>query len=90
MAAPVSCTMKALNISVNNYYAATGDTVTVTVFHNGSSTSMSTSVSVNGDSQGSSDTTHTFDVAAGDSISVGWKESNYNGFNKNMIELVCQ
>jgi hypothetical protein len=90
MAAPVSCTMKALNISVNNYYAATSDTVTVTVFHNGSTTSMSTSVSVNGDSQGSSDTTHTFDVAAGDSISVGWKESNYNGFNKNMIELVCQ
>ena len=90
MAAPSSCTMKALNVGVNNYFSAASDTTTITVYHNLSQTTMTTSVTTNGNAVGSSDTTHTFAVAAGDNISVSFSESNINPYNKVTVGLVCQ
>jgi hypothetical protein len=90
MTAPSSCTMKALNISVDNYYAPASDTTTVTVYLNGSATSMQASVTTNGNTASSSDTTHTFAVAAGNLISIGFKESNVNPYQKITVGLICQ
>jgi hypothetical protein len=90
MPAPASCTMKALNLAVNNYYAAGSDTTTVTVYLNGSATGMHASVTTNGNNAAASDTTHTFAVAAGATISVGFEETNINPYNKISIGLVCQ
>ena len=88
--APATCTMSALNLAVSNVFTATTDTVTVTVYHGSSATSMTASVTVNGNSVSNSDKTHTFSVTAGDSLAVAWKETNPNGFNNNTIQLVCQ
>jgi hypothetical protein len=90
MAAPASCTMMALNLGVNNYADPGNDTTTVTVYLNGSATEMTTSVTTNGNFKGSSDTVHTFAVAAGDQISIAFKENNINPYNNVTIGLVCQ
>jgi hypothetical protein len=90
MAAPTSCTMKALNLAVNNYSVPASDTTTVTVYLNGTATSMTTNVTTNNNFQGSSDTTHTFAVTAGDQISLAFKESNVNPYNNVTIGLICQ
>jgi len=88
--APTNCTMSALTLAVNNYYTATSDTVTVRVYHNGSATSMVAQVSVNGNAATVKDTTDTFAVSAGDTISLGYEETDVNGYNRNTIGLVCQ
>jgi hypothetical protein len=90
MSAPVSCTLKALNLAVNNFASAGSDTTTVTVYQNGSATAMTTNVTTNGDARGSSDTTHTVAVSAGDQISIAFKESNVNPYNNITIGLICQ
>jgi archaellum component FlaF (FlaF/FlaG flagellin family) len=90
MAAPASCTMKALNLAVNNYYSAGSDTTSVTVYLNGSATSMHASVTTNGNGASASDTTHTFAVTAGDSLSISFEETNTSPYNKISVELVCQ
>ncbi len=90
MTAPSSCTMKALNISVDNYDAPASDTTTITVYLNGSATSMQASVTTDGNNASSSDTTHTFAVAAGNLISIGFKESNVNPYQKITVGLICQ
>jgi hypothetical protein len=88
--APASCTMSALNLAVSNFAVSTADTVTATVYHNGTATSMTAGVSVNGNSAANSDKTHTFAVIAGDAVMIAWRETNVNGFNNNSIQLVCQ
>jgi hypothetical protein len=90
MTAPSSCTMKALNLSVDNFDFPGSDTTTVTVYLNGSATSMQASVTTNGNTASSSDTTHTFAVAAGNLISIGFKESNVNPYQKITVGLICQ
>ena len=91
MIAPTSCTMSALTLTVNNFYStATQDTVKVTVYHNGNATGMSASVTVDGNTQTDRVTTNTFSVSAGDTISLGFKESDVNGYNRNSVGLVCQ
>jgi len=90
MTAPASCTMKALNLGVNNYFSAAQDTTTVTVYHNLSPTSMTTNVTTNGNATGNSDTAHTFSVTAGDSISVAFEESNSIPYDRITVEIVCQ
>ena len=90
MVAPVACTMKALNLGVNNYYATAPDTTTVTVYHNLNATSMTTSVTTDGSAQGNSDTTHTFPVAAGDTISIGFEETSNSPYDRITIGIVCQ
>ena len=90
LTAPASCTMKALNLAVNNYYSTGSDTTTVTVYLNGSATSMTANVTTDGNGASASDTTHTFAVTAGETLSVGFKETNINPYNQISIELICQ
>ena len=88
--APASCTMKALNLAVTNYNASSADTTNVAVYLNGSNTGMHASVMTSGNSATASDTTHTFAVAAGQTLSIGFSETNINPFNKITVELICQ
>jgi hypothetical protein len=90
MVVPAACTMKALTLAVDNYTTPGSDTTTVTVYHNGSATSMTTSVTTNNNSVVGSDTTHTFAVAAGDTLSIAWKESSAAPFNRETIGIICQ
>jgi hypothetical protein len=89
-AIPVTCTMSALNVGVNNYNASASDTTTITVYKNKAATSMSCSVTTNGNGSGCQDTTNTFSASAGDDISVSFVETNANPFNKVDVQLVCQ
>ena len=90
VAMPTACTMSALNVGVNNYNAPGSDVTTLTVYKNGSVTTMSCSVTTNNNGSSCQDKTHTFAVAGGDSISVAFSESNINPFNKVVVNLVCQ
>jgi hypothetical protein len=87
---PTACTMSGLNVGVNNYQATAADSTTITVYLNGSSTSMTCTASTNGNASSCRDTTHTFAVTGGDNIAVGFKETNDNPYNMVTIELVCQ
>lgn len=87
---PVACTMSALNVGVNNYNTSAADTTTITIYKNQVATSMTCSVTTNGNSSSCQDKSHTFSVAGGDSISVAFVETNANPFNKVTVELVCQ
>jgi hypothetical protein len=89
-AIPVTCTMSALNVGVNNYNAPVPDATTITVYKNQSATSLSCSVITNGNSSSCRDTTHTFSASAGDSISIAFVETNANPFNRVDVQLVCQ
>jgi hypothetical protein len=90
VAMPTACTMSALNVGVNNYNAATPDSTTITVYKNLVATSMTCSVSTNGNGSSCRDTTHTFVVVGGDTISVAFSETNINPFNMVTVQLVCQ
>ncbi|HVV71592.1 MAG TPA: hypothetical protein VHI52_08855 [Verrucomicrobiae bacterium] len=82
--------MSALNVGVNNYQTPGPDTTTITVYKNGIATSMSCSVTTNGNGSSCQDATHTFAVAGGDSITVVFSESNVTPFNRVTVNLVCQ
>lgn len=91
MTAPATCTMRALNVGVNNYYDAAADTTTITVYHNLIATTMTCSASTtSGSSASCSDTNHTFSVSAGDSISIAFSETNAVPYNNVTAQLVCQ
>jgi hypothetical protein len=87
---PVACTMSALNVGINNYNASFADTTTITIYKNQVATAMTCSGTTNGNSSGCRDTTHVFSVAAGDSISIAFIETNAAPFNKVTVSLVCQ
>jgi hypothetical protein len=87
---PVACTMSALNVGINNYNTPASDTTTITVYKNQAVTSMTCSGTTNGNRLGCRDTTHVFSVAAGDSISIAFIETNATPFNKVTVSLVCQ
>jgi hypothetical protein len=89
-AMPVACTMSALNVGVNNYNTSASDTTTITVYLNQVATTMTCSVTTNGNHSSCRDTTHTFSVAGGDSISLAFIENNATPFNKITVGLVCQ
>jgi hypothetical protein len=98
MVVPNACTVKALYLTANNYYQTQVATITVTVYHgsnsgpaSASATSMTASVSPEGNSASASDTTHTFSVAAGDILSLAYKNSNpATPYEAVTIQLVCQ
>ena len=90
VAMPVACTVSALNVGINNYSAPATDLTTITVYKNQAVTAMTCSVTTNGNSAGCQDTTHTFPVLAGDSVSIAFVENNATPFNKVTVELVCQ
>jgi hypothetical protein len=87
---PVACTMSALNVGINNYFTSASDTTTITVYKNQSATAMTCSGTTNGNSSVCRDTTHIFSVAAGDSISIAFVETNAAPYNKVTLSLVCQ
>ncbi len=90
VAMPVACTVSGLNVGINNYFTAAADTTTITVYRNQAATTMTCSVTTNGNSAGCQDITHTFPVLAGDNISVAFRETNVTPYNKVTVELVCQ
>ena len=90
---PVNCTMKALNVAVSNASSLGGvgsDTTTITVFHNGSATSMTCSVTTNGNSLACQDTTHTFAVSAGDQIGLLFNQTSRTPANQIDVGLICE
>jgi hypothetical protein len=89
VAMPIGCTMSALNVGVNNYFAAGSDKTTITVYKNQVATSMSCSVTTNGNASSCQDT-HTFSVAGGDSISLAFTETVGAPYNMITVGLVCQ
>lgn len=90
VAMPIGCTMSALNVGVNNYFAAGADTTTITVYKNQAATSMTCSVTTNGNASSCQDKTHTLSVAGGDSISLAFSETAGSPYNMITIGLVCQ
>lgn len=87
---PVACTMSALNVGVNNYYASASDVTTITVYKDQVATTMTCSVTTNGNSSSCQDKTHTFSVAGGDSISIAFKETVGSPYNMITVGLVCE
>jgi len=90
VASPVSCTASALNVAVNNYNVTAIDTTKITVYKNQAATTMSCSVTTDGNSAGCTDTTHTFSVAQGDLLTIAFVETNATPFNNITTALVCQ
>jgi hypothetical protein len=91
MAAPASCTIKALNVGVNNLQAPLGaDTTTITVFKNGAASSLTCNVATDSNGGSCSNTTDTLSVAGGDRLSIGFVETNANPFNTITVQLICQ
>jgi hypothetical protein len=82
--------MTVLNLGANNYYTTSADTSTVVVYKNSTATSMTCSVSTNGDGASCSDTTHTFAAKGGDTISLAFSESSILPFVKLSSVLICQ
>jgi hypothetical protein len=87
---PAACTVTALNIGANNYFSPGLDTSTVQVYHNSEPTSMECSLKTDGNGSGCSDSTHTFTVHAGDTLSLAYKETNTNPLVKLTSSLICQ
>ena len=85
------CTVSALNVGAANFTAPTGvDTITLTVYKNSTATSMTCSTTVNNNGSSCSDQTHTFTVAGGDILSLGYSETNVNPNVKVTTTLICQ
>ena len=86
-----ACIVSALNVGAINFTAPTGaDTVTLTVYKNSTATSMTCSTTVNNNGSSCSDQTHTFTVAGGDILSLGYSETNVNPNVKVTTTLICQ
>jgi hypothetical protein len=89
--APAACTVVALNLGVNNFTAPqASDISTVTVYKNSVATSMTCNVTTDGNGASCSDTTDTFSVQGGDTLSLDFHETNVNPFNKLTTTLICQ
>jgi hypothetical protein len=74
---PVAGTITALNLRLDGITAG-ANTVTVTIYKNGTATAMTATANISaaGATVTASDTTHTVAVAAGDSLSIGYVQSN--------------
>jgi putative Ig domain-containing protein/collagen triple helix repeat protein len=87
---PAACTVTALNVGANNYFSPGLDTSTVQVYHNSGPTSMECSLKTDGNGSSCSDSTHTFTVHGGDTLSLAYKETNTNPLVKLTSSLICQ
>jgi hypothetical protein len=90
VAAPAACTVSALNVGANNYFAPGADTVTIAVFKNSVATTMQCSVTTNNNGSSCSDTTHTFTVEGGDTLAISFSETNIDPFVKLTTALICK
>ena len=88
--APTSCTVVALNLGANNYYAAGLDTVTVQVYKNSQPTAMQCSVTTNNNGSSCQDAADTFTVQGGDTLSLAFHETNINPYVRLTTTLICQ
>jgi collagen triple helix repeat protein len=89
-AAPSACTMSNLSVVVNPMTPSGSDATTITVYHNLSLTTLSCTVTSNTAIATCTDTTHSFSVGLGDSIAIGFKETNANPFNAVTLQMQCQ
>jgi hypothetical protein len=87
---PSACTVSALNVGANNYFLSAADTTTILVYKNSVATSMTCSVTTDGNSSSCSDTTHTFTVNGGDTLSFAVHETNILPAVKLTSSLLCQ
>jgi hypothetical protein len=87
---PAACTVVALNLGANNFFAPGEDITTVAVYKNSAATSMTCSVTTNNGGASCSDTTHTFAVQGGDTLSLAFSETNINPFVRLTSTLICQ
>jgi Collagen triple helix repeat (20 copies)/IPT/TIG domain len=90
LSSPVICTVSALNVGVNNYSLPGSDTTKITVYKNTVATAMTCTVTTDGTASGCTDSTHTFTVGPGDSLALGFVETNSTPANMVTIGLVCQ
>jgi IPT/TIG domain len=90
VSSPVACTVAALNVGVNNYNTSGSDITKITVYKNTAATTMTCSVTTDGNASGCTDSIHTFTVVQGDSLALGFSETNSNPFNMVTVGLVCQ
>jgi hypothetical protein len=98
MVVPAACTVKALNVSVYNYYATGTDTTTISLYHGTTAADLnaaapdspSMSCSVTSPAATSCSSTASFDVSGGDLLSIGFKESNNLPYNRLTVSVVCQ
>jgi len=87
---PSPCTVTALNLGANNYYSTSANTSTVVVYKNSVATSMTCSVTTDGNGASCSDNTHTFSVKGGDTLSLAFSESSILPYVKLSTMLICQ
>jgi hypothetical protein len=87
---PAACKVVSLGLGVNNFATSTNTVTTIRLYVNGIATAITTSVTTNGNSAGSADTTHTQNLVAGDYISVAWQDTSNAGFNSTTIQVNCQ
>ncbi|MGD0788074.1 MAG: collagen-like protein [Terracidiphilus sp.] len=74
---PAACTVQFLKVGAYNYYGTGTDDSTFTVLHNQNATSMTCSVTTTTGARSScSDTTDTFAVAAGDTLTLQITQTN--------------
>ncbi len=90
MTVPAACTVVSLGLGVNNFATPTNTVTTIRLYVNSAATTMTTSVTTNGTSAASTDTTHTQSLAAGDNITVAWQDTSNAGFNNTTIQVNCQ
>ena len=74
---PVACTFTSLFVSLYGSSGAASNTVTVTLFRNRVATNMTcTAISSTGSVVTCTDTTHPVAVAVGDTMSLGYNQTN--------------
>jgi hypothetical protein len=90
MPSPLSCTVNALTVNVNNYQGPASDTTTITVYQNLAATPMTCSVTTNGNAAECKNITNTLTVHNGDNLEIGFSETNTNPFNAISVQIQCQ
>jgi hypothetical protein len=89
---PAACTFNALYVSGTISASAGADTLTVTVFKNGVATALTTAVAVStlNTPVTSSDTAHSFSVAAGDTVALQVTQTSTTPVVRMNVSTRCQ
>jgi len=87
---PIACTMSGLFVAAKNYQTIGANTMTITIYHNTSPTSLGCTLTTDGNTQTCTDPVHTFSVAVGDSISIAYEETDSNPIDVITVQMKCQ
>jgi hypothetical protein len=87
---PAACTVSALNVGANNYFTPGSDSVTIKVYKNSVATAMACTATVDNNGSSCTDSTDTFSVAGGDTLSLAFSETNTAPFVRVTTTLICQ